>query len=84
MLELSARPDTAHVLGALGGMVYNVCLKIAIYCGVRCAGQNPGLWLSDRVMAARTLDKYWAKARGQRVDMIFRYYVSYSFLFLID
>ena len=23
MLELSARPDTAHALGALGGMVYN-------------------------------------------------------------
>ncbi len=30
-LELSARPDFGHALGALGGMVYNVWVNIAIF-----------------------------------------------------
>jgi hypothetical protein len=39
-LELSAHPDFVHVLGAMGGIVVNVWLKLAIYCGAKWVG-NP-------------------------------------------
>ena len=44
MLELSAHPDTAHALGVLVGMVYNVWVKLGIYAVLMCGGQNPGFW----------------------------------------
>jgi hypothetical protein len=46
-----------------------------------CWQKSPGFWLSDRVMAPQ--DTGHANGRekgGQRVDMIFRYYVSMRYL----
>ena len=71
MLELSARPDTTHVLGAMGGMVNNVWLKLAIYCVWSAQAKNPGYWLSARDGTPGYVHVMGGKRAGQRVDIYF-------------
>ena len=66
-LELSARPDYGHALGALGGMVYNVRAKIGIFrCRRECAGQAPDVVRSAVLAPQDTGHVMVGKSDGQR------------------
>ena len=70
-----------------GSIVANVWLKLAICClrskyklRTSVVAKNPGLWLSDRELAARTLDKQMGALSEAKVsDVSFAYCVMHRF-----